>query len=109
MIVVQDEPASIADCYGVIKIESKKQTMGNVFVLPNKVSSQAEGRKLFDKLNQVCMKFLEEPVNYVESILDYQLLSVLNRKRESLFPKNAISPAAKNFTALANKISELSS
>ena len=83
--------------------------MGNVFVLPNKVNSKAEGRKLFDKLNQVCMKFLEEPVNYVESILDYQLLSVLNRKRESLFPQNAISPAAKNFTALANKISELSS
>ena len=55
------------------------------------------------------MKFLEEPVNYAESILDYQLVSVLNRKRESLFPKHAITPAAKNFTALANKISELSS
>ena len=109
MIVVQDEPASIADCYGVIKIESKKQSMGNVFVLPNKVNSQTEGRKLFDKLNQVCMKFLEEPVNYAESILDYQLVSILNRKRESLFPKHAITPAAKNFTALANKISELSS
>ena len=36
MIVVQDEPASIADCYGVIKIESKKQTMGNVLCSPTK-------------------------------------------------------------------------
>lgn len=109
IIVVQDEPASIADCYGVIKIESKKNQMENVFLLPNKVKSQAEGKKLFDKLNQVCMKFLEEPVNYLDSILDHQVFLGLSKKREPLFPKHASTPAAKNFINLAAKISELKS
>lgn len=109
IIVVQDEPASIADCYGVIKIENKKDQMDNIFVLPNRVKSEAEGKTLFDKLNQVCMKFLEQPVNYVSSVLDSQLITGLNRKRESLFPNHAKTPPAHNFLALATKISELKS
>ena len=106
---MQDEPASIADCYGVIKIENKKDQMDNIFVLPNRVKSEAEGKTLFDKLNQVCMKFLEQPVNYVSSVLDSQLITGLNRKRESLFPNHAKTPPAHNFLALATKISELKS
>ena len=109
IIVVQDEPASIADCYGVIKIENKKDQMDNIFVLPNRVKSQIEGKALFDKLNSVCMKFLEEPVNYIASILDSQLIAGLNRKRESLFPNHATTPPGKDFTTLATKITELKS
>jgi len=107
IIVVQDEPASIADCYGVIKIESKKNQMGNIFVLPNRVKNQGEGKKLFDKLNQVCMKFLEEPVYYIDSVVDDNLISSLSRKREKLFTNHQSSSAAANFNNLADKISEL--
>lgn len=107
IIVVQDEPASIADCYGVIKIESKKNQMENIFVLPNRVRNQREGEKLFDKLNQVCMKFLEEPVYYIDSVVDDNLISNLSRKRESLFTNHRSSSAASNFNNLADKISEL--
>ena len=107
IIVVQDEPASIADCYGVIKIESKKHEMENIFVLPNRVKSQKEGKTLFDKLNQVCMKFLEEPVYYIGSVEDYSLLRNISRKRESLYPNHKASAAAANFNQLVEKISEL--
>ena len=48
IIVVQDEPASIADCYGVIKIESKKNQMENIFLLPNKVKSQAAAKNFIN-------------------------------------------------------------
>ena len=107
IIVVQDEPASIADCYGVIKIESKKHEMENIFVLPNRVKSQKEGKILFDKLNQVCMKFLEEPVYYIGSVEDHNLLRNISRKRESLYPNHRASSAAANFNQLVEKISEL--
>ena len=107
LIVVQDEPASIADCYGVIKIESKKNQMDNIFVLPNRVKSQNAGKNLFDKLNKVCMKFLEEPVYYLDSVVNDDLLIANARKRESLFPNHETSAAAYNFTKLAEKISEL--
>ena len=107
LIVVQDEPASIADCYGVIKIESKKNQMDNIFVLPNRVKSQNAGKNLFDKLNKVCMKFLEEPVYYLDSVVNDDLLIANARKRESLFPNHETSAAAHNFSQLAEKISEL--
>ena len=107
LIVVQDEPASIADCYGVIKIESKKNQMDNIFVLPNRVKSQNAGKNLFDKLNKVCMKFLEEPVYYLDSVVNDDLLIANARKRESLFPNHETSAAAYNFSQLAEKISEL--
>jgi len=107
LIVVQDEPASIADCYGVIKIESKKNKMDNIFVLPNRVKSQNAGKSLFDKLNKVCMKFLEEPVYYLDSVVNDDLLIANARKRESLFPNHETSAAAYNFSQLAEKISEL--
>jgi len=107
LIVVQDEPASIADCYGVIKIESKKNQMDNIFVLPNRVKSQNAGKSLFDKLNKVCMKFLEEPVYYLDSVVNDDLLIANARKRESLFPNHETSAAAYNFSQLAEKISEL--
>ena len=108
IIIVQDEPASIADCYGVIKLESKKNRMKHLFVLPNRVKNQKEGKTLFDKMNTVCMKFLEEPVDYVTSILDDALLTNLTRKKESLFPDHVKSQAAMNFIHLAGKITELS-
>ena len=104
LIVVQDEPASIADCYGVIKIESKKNQMGNIFVLPNRVKSQNAGKNLFDKLNKVCMKFLEEPVYYLDSVVNDDLLITNARKRECLFPNHETSAAAYNFSQLAEKI-----
>ena len=107
LIVVQDEPASIADCYGVIKIESKKNQMDNIFVLPNRVKSQNAGKNLFDKLNKVCMKFLEEPVYYLDSVINDDLLIANARKRESLFPNHETSAAAYNFSQLAEKISKL--
>ena len=107
LIVVQDEPASIADCYGVIKIESKKNQMDNIFVLPNRVKSQNAGKNLFDKLNKVCMKFLEEPVYYLDSVVNDDLLIANARKRETLFPNHETSAAAYNFSQLAEKISEL--
>ena len=107
LIVVQDEPASIADCYGVIKIESKKNQMDNIFVLPNRVKSQNAGKNLFNKLNKVCMKFLEEPVYYLDSVVNDDLLIANARKRESLFPNHETSAAAYNFSQLAEKISEL--
>ena len=81
--------------------------MDNIFVLPNRVKSQNAGKNLFDKLNKVCMKFLEEPVYYLDSVVNDDLLIANARKRESLFPNHETSAAAYNFSQLAEKISEL--
>lgn len=104
LLVMQDEPASIADAYGLIKLESRKDRLKNLYLLPNRVVSAATGKALFDKMNLVCMKFLEEPVSYLASILQDELLSKVTRKRETVIEHYPTSPAAKNFIDLANAL-----
>ena len=74
VVVVQDEPASLADAYGLIKLQKRENRMNDIVLLPNRVPSEAEGRRLFDKLNSVCMKFLEEPVRYIQSVEEDRLI-----------------------------------
>lgn len=102
VLVMQDEPASIADAYGLIKLESRKDRLNNLYLLPNRVASQQAGKNLFDKMNVVCMKFLEEPVNYLFCIMQDDLLAKVTRRRETLIENYPSSAAAQNFNQLAD-------
>jgi flagellar biosynthesis protein FlhG len=68
LIIFLDEPSSIADAYGVLKIQQSKTGLGSTFLVPNKVDDQSEGKQLFSKMNGLCMSFLSEPTQYVGSI-----------------------------------------
>jgi flagellar biosynthesis protein FlhG len=45
-IVVKDDPSSIADAYGTIKVLNQQMDLDEIYLLPNQVGSQAEGWKL---------------------------------------------------------------
>lgn len=104
LLVMQDEPASIADAYGLIKLESRKDRLASLFLVPNRVGSELLGKALFDRMNVVCMKFLEEPVNYLASVLQDELLGRVTRKRETVIADHPTSAAAKNFALLAEAL-----
>lgn len=101
-LVMQDEPASIADAYGLIKLESRKDRLKELYLVPNRVQSPQAGKRLFDKMNIVCMKFLDEPVNYLACILQDELLAKVIRKRETIIENYPTSAAAQNFNQLAD-------
>ena len=86
---MQDEPASIADAYGLIKLQSLEKRMKDLFILPNRVENQAGGQKLFEKMNGVCMRFLEEPVRYLHSLEEDDAMRTASRRREDIFEKNS--------------------
>jgi hypothetical protein len=50
------------------------------------------------------MKFLEEPVNYLASVLQDELLGRVTRKRETVIADHPTSAAAKNFALLAEAL-----
>jgi flagellar biosynthesis protein FlhG len=106
LVILQDEPASIADAYGLIKLQSKEQRMQDLFVVPNRVPTQQAGRQLFNKMNGVCMRFLEEPVSYIHSIEEDNVLTLATRQRENIFNKHGHSKSAKNFIALAEALAK---
>lgn len=67
-VVVRDEPSSIADAYGMIKVLGSRHHLGNIFLVPNMVDSQESGRELHRRINEVCRRFLEIELGYLHSI-----------------------------------------
>ena len=106
LVVMQDEPASIADAYGLIKLQSLEKRMTDLFIVPNRVENQERGRHLFDKMNKVCMRFLDEPVGYIRSLEEDENLRMAARRRENIFAKHPNSPLAKSFRIIADKLTE---
>ena len=56
-------------------------------------------------MNGVCMRFLEEPVGYLHSLEEDEVMRTASRRREDIFEKYPKSKSAISFTALAEKLS----
>ena len=65
IIVGTDELGSISDAYAIIKMLCKKYSLENIIYLPNRVSSPRAGKKLFDSIDYVATKFLNQSLEYI--------------------------------------------
>ena len=100
-IVVKDDPSSIADAYGTIKVLTKEMNLDEIYLLPNMVHSQAAGWKLYQRLNDVCVKFLGLNLHYLTAIEnDEHVLSAL-RKYQSVLDFAPGAAATRDFRRLA--------
>ena len=59
LVVVCDEPASLADAYALIKLLSTQHGVSRFRVLANMVRRARDGRELFGKLLSVCDQYLD--------------------------------------------------
>ena len=59
LVVVCDEPSSIADAYALMKLLHRDHGMQHFRLLGNMVRSAQEGANLYRKLAQVCDRFLD--------------------------------------------------
>ncbi len=100
-IVVRDEPSSIADAYGAIKVLIRDYKLEQIYLIPNMVESQAAGRQLYSRINDVCSRFLGHSLRYLHSIeADAQVLSS-QRHHRSVLEHAPSSAAARDFRLLA--------
>ena len=77
-IVVKDEPSSIADAYGIIKVMTRDLELDEIYLIPNMVESQAAGAQLYRRVNEVCDRFLGKTLQYLTSIeSDEMILAAL--------------------------------
>ncbi|NQW93024.1 MAG: MinD/ParA family protein [Polaromonas sp.] len=106
-VVVRDDPLSIADAFATVKVLMRDYGLSEVYLLPNGMNSQQEGRLLFDRINQVCARFLGQSIHYVGTVEhDGNILSAL-RKSQSVIEFSPNSVGAKNFERLAVITAEL--
>jgi len=106
-VVVQDDPSSIADAYGTIKVMLQDHQMDEIYLIPNAVESETHGQQLHDRINRVCARFLERSVKYLGSIeKDGQILQAL-KKFQSVLEYAPSSAGARDFRRLAESTEQL--
>ena len=108
-IVVKDDPSSIADAYGTIKVLSKEMNLDEIYLLPNMVHSQAEGWKLYQRLNDVCVKFLGLTLHYLTAIENDEFVLSALRKYQSVLDFAPGAAATRDFRRLAQICQDLRS
>lgn len=100
-IVLRDDPSSIADAYGTIKVMTSEMGLDEVYLVPNMVSSQASGWQLFKRMNDVCTRFLGRSVNYLTSIEADDLIFSALRKYKPVLSFAPGSSGARDFRRMA--------
>ncbi len=106
-VVVCDQPSSIADAYGLIKVMSTEQSLDEIYLIPNMVGSAHEGRQLYRRLNDVCARFLGISIRYFHAIEGDELVLQALRKYQSVLDYAPGSAASRDFRALAEALDQL--
>ncbi len=106
-IVVRDDPSSIADAYGTIKILMQDYGLNEIYIIPNAVGSEAEGHNLFRRINQVCAQFLNSTTNYLGSIQNDEMILAAHKKYEPVLEYAPRSTGARDFKRLAKSITQM--
>ncbi len=108
IIVTTPEPTSITDSYALLKALSMNDNFRkedvSIKMIANRVSSENEGRNLYEKLNIVVSKFLDIDMTYLGIIpMDNNIVkAVMKQKPVSIiYPTSASS---KHFEEIAEKI-----
>ena len=106
-VVVRDDPSSIADAYGTIKVMMQDYDLSEIYLIPNAVQSEAEGYALFERINLVCARFLDRPVKYLGSIEQDELVLQAHKKYQPVIEYAPASAAARDFRRLAQATDDL--
>ena len=106
-VVVRDDPSSIADAYGTIKVLIQDHDLDEIYLVPNAVGSEREGFHLYERINQVCARFLNRPVKYLGSIENDELILQALKKYQSVLEFAPGSAGSRDFRRLAETTDHL--
>ena len=106
-IVLKNEPSSIADAYATIKVLIQDHGLDEIYLVPNGVGSAQEGYQLFERINQVCARFLNRTVRYLGSIENDELILAALKKYQPVSEFAPGSAGARDFRRLAEAVRQL--
>jgi flagellar biosynthesis protein FlhG len=107
VVVICDEPASLADAYALIKVLSVEHRVTRFHVLANMVSTPEHGRALFAKLANVCRKYLEVRLSYMGAVPQDEYLRKAVRQQKPVVVSYPGSPSGRAFYKLAQYVDAL--
>ena len=104
VVLVCDEPASLTDAYGLIKVLSRRQPSCRFEVVANMVESPVHGRELYEKLMRVCHRFLGIAPSYLGYLPSDDYVRQAVRRQATVVEAYPSSPAARAFQRLARVV-----
>lgn len=106
VLVVTPDPASLRDAYAMAKVLHRRKGIDRIQVISNKVDSELEGIKLYEKIDRIATQFLSLELEYLGSIPRDSVVSWSNVKGEP-FVQNA--PRSRVAIALQSVVGRLDS
>jgi len=101
LVVVCNDPASIADAYALIKTLHRDHKIHRFQIVINKVQSEAEGCELFERLRTVSEQFIDVVLNLLVIIPQDDNILRAVRQRRPFYLSYPKSKAIKSFKKLA--------
>jgi len=106
-IIVNNDPSSIADAYGTIKVMTEDHNLNRIYLVPNKVRSQEEGESIFNKLNSITQRFLNRELQYLHSVRLDEMVERSLKASEPLISCAPTSQATRDFKDLSDVINAI--
>lgn len=94
IVVICDDPASLTDAYGLIKVLRTTRRVRRFRVLANRVRDQRHGRALFGRLAAVCERFLDVSLDYLGGVCEDRRVQEAAQRRSPLMVSFPGAPAA---------------
>jgi flagellar biosynthesis protein FlhG len=107
IVVLQDQPAAIADAYGLIKVMTQDQDLDEIYLVANAVQGDAHGQQLSQFVNDVTMKFLGCTIKYLGCVGADESVQQSQRKYRSVIDFAPSSRAASDLRRLAQALEKL--
>ncbi|MEO6699199.1 MAG: MinD/ParA family protein [Paraperlucidibaca sp.] len=105
LVVLTEEPTSLADAYGLIKVLKRDAGISHFYVLSNMVSGDRAGRAVFNRLNEVAQRFLDVNLRYAGAIpRDEFLKKAVSRQKavSELYPATDATAAFKRLALVVD-------
>jgi flagellar biosynthesis protein FlhG len=94
VVVVRDEPASLADAYGLIKVMHQDFGSRNIDIVVNDAADVKRGEAVYHRLSQVATRFLGLPLTLAGVVPHENATVTATRRRETLLTAAPHSAAA---------------
>ena len=102
LVVVCDEPSSITDSYALIKLFSREYGISHFQIVTNMTSGNADGRRLFDKINTVSNQFLDVVLRHAGNVPHDSYLKLAVQEQRAVVEHYPRSWSGRAFTQLAD-------
>lgn len=106
VVVVTPDPSSLTDAYALMKVMGREHGIERFHLLANRVGNVDEGRQLFGRISETCLRFLDTQIRWLGAIPEDRMLQRAVQQRRPVTLAYPGSAAAAGFRDAARQISQ---